>query len=677
LRKVTEDLQDKIREYDTTILSSDDSKRRGIVREAVLEDLKTRGQVIGSRIEQIHSETEISTDEFEPEEQALVERLAQRILLGVMDDDPPEIEEHPCRENAIRLGANRSHEYLPIKGWPEGHPTTIPKFRRPGGSEMEESVDDGSEEGSADSVETDGGTESRGSGDVGGGSVPNRTQQPTPSDATADNASVIGLPESSRRFQAYDAAVSEEGQHDPLTEYQIYKLLYYIERTFIGYKKVDAIKNDTRVEDIVAPSYEAPVYVTHKAHGNVRTNINQTREEMDSFVTSLVQLAGEELSRQQPMSSAKLPDGSRAEFEIGHEVSDKGTSYAIRQFTQLPHTPVDLIDWGTYSLTQMSLLWLYVENGMSVLISGPTGSGKTTTTNALSLFIPSSDRIVSIEETQELDLPQENWTANVTREAGDLTSQDVEIDEFELLERALRKNPDRIILGEVRGEEARTMLEAIRTGHSGMTTFHAPTIKSVFDRMTTEPQNAPLQTLTEIDLIAIQNKRTVGESEMRRNDRIVEIDGFKDTEDTEKITRTTITEWDAQTDTQQVYSDESTLLDRVQDQNGWSDYEQKREIQVRRLVLAGLIANEINEYHSVSGVLQASMLDTDAVLGSIANRRLNKDVDTFTTDIASISLGEIEREREVDRPAPSSELKREAEGILKESRTEGILSEYV
>jgi len=172
-------------------------------------------------------------------------------------------------------------------------------------------------------------------------------------------------------------------------------------------------------------------------------------------------------------------------FTLGREVSDHGTNYTIRQFKDVPFTPIDLINWNTFNLDEMAFLWLCIENHKSLIFAGGTASGKTTSLNAISLFIPSNAKIVSIEDTREVELPQRNWVASVTRPSfGQDDTGDV--DEFDLLEAALRQRPDYIVMGEIRGEEGRTLFQVMSTGHTTYTTFHADSVGEVIKRFTTE-----------------------------------------------------------------------------------------------------------------------------------------------------------------------------------------------
>ncbi|MFB6206831.1 MAG: ATPase, T2SS/T4P/T4SS family, partial [Haloglomus sp.] len=209
-------------------------------------------------------------------------------------------------------------------------------------------------------------------------------------------------------------AVIEEDP-ETLDGYQIDKLLYLLKRDFIGFERIDGIKHDINVEDISCDGYNSPVFVYHSDYEQLITNVYHGEEELDDFVVKLAQRSGKGISKRQPQVDATLPDGSRAQLTLGKEVSDHGTNYTIRQFKDVPFTPVDLINWNTFSLDEMAFLWLCIENNKSVLFAGGTASGKTTSLNAVSLFIPSKAKIVSIEDTREVELPQRNWIASVTR----------------------------------------------------------------------------------------------------------------------------------------------------------------------------------------------------------------------------------------------------------------------
>ena len=181
-----------------------------------------------------------------------------------------------------------------------------------------------------------------------------------------------------------------------LSDHQVEKLLYYLKRDFVGYERIDPIKYDINVEDISCDGYNSPVFVYHSEYEQIITNIHHGTDELDDFVVKLAQRSGKGISKRRPQVDATLPDGSRAQLTLGREVSDHGTNYTIRQFNDVPFTPIDLINWKTFSLDEMAFLWLSIENHKSLIFAGGTASGKTTSLNAVALFIPSNAKIVSI-----------------------------------------------------------------------------------------------------------------------------------------------------------------------------------------------------------------------------------------------------------------------------------------
>lgn len=456
-----------------------------------------------------------------------------------------------------------------------------------------------------------------------------------------------------------------DGNDDTVvTEYHLYKLLYYIERELLGYGQIDAIKNDQSVEDISCNGYDEPVFVFHTRYEQIRTNVIHQKEELDQFVKSLAQFAGKEVSRRSPEVDAKIPDGSRAQLTLGEEVSEDGTNYTIRQFKDIPFTPIDLINWKTYSVGQLARLWLAVEHGMSILVAGGTGAGKTTTLNALSLFIPARNKIVSIEDTQEIKLPHRNWTRKTTREAGDQMEESAAITEFDLLKSALRMRPDRIIMGEVRGEEGQDLLQGMSTGHSGITTFHADSIEKVIYRFTTDPIAVDKALFTSLDMVCIQTQTQVDGDRVRRTTQISEI-GDLDTE-TNTINHSELYTRDSAFDTQQRLGDSQTLT-QIKEREGWQEGRLEKEIKMREAVLAYLSLNEITAYKDVAAVIQAFIQDRIRVMKLVAADELEAEIPTFR-ELGNIELDSTKPvEQQVDRPRPPAEVEEQMEQTIIEA----------
>ncbi|WP_267163741.1 type II/IV secretion system ATPase subunit [Halovenus salina] len=452
-----------------------------------------------------------------------------------------------------------------------------------------------------------------------------------------------------------------EEDSDTLTEYQVEKMLYMLKRDFIGYARIDPVKHDINVEDISCDGYNSRVFVYHTDYEQIITNVEHGEAELDDFVVKLAQRSGKGISKRQPQVDATLPDGSRAQLTLGAEVSDHGTNYTIRQFKDVPFTPVDLINWNTFNLDEMAFLWLCIENHKSLIFAGGTASGKTTSLNAVSLFIPSSAKIVSIEDTREVELPQRNWVASVTRPSfGEDDKGDV--DEFDLLEAALRQRPDYIVMGEIRGEEGRTLFQVMSTGHTTYTTFHADTVGEVIKRFTTDPINVSKTLFTALDLVSIQTQTRVGGRKVRRNKKLTEINEYSPEND--EINVRDVYEWRAETD-QFLQMGSSSTLEEIKFDRGWSQNRLDEELFKRKIVLAYLIENGLNTYTEVAATVQAFINDPETILAIIAKESLERSLEDLR-EMESVQI-EVDPQKEelVPRPEPPEPVIEETDDILR------------
>ncbi|QUO46643.1 ATPase, T2SS/T4P/T4SS family [Halorubrum ruber] len=471
-----------------------------------------------------------------------------------------------------------------------------------------------------------------------------------PTEEPADPPSISARPE--------PAVLAEDSR--TLSAHQVEKLLYYLKRDFVGYERIDPIKYDINVEDISCDGYNSPVFVYHSEYEQIITNVYHGTDELDDFVVKLAQRSGKGISKRRPQVDATLPDGSRAQLTLGREVSDHGTNYTIRQFNDVPFTPIDLINWKTFSLDEMAFLWLSIENHKSLIFAGGTASGKTTSLNAVSLFIPSNAKIVSIEDTREVELPQRNWIASVTRPS--FSDDDKgDIDEFDLLEAALRQRPDYIVMGEIRGEEGRTAFQVMSTGHTTYTTFHADSVGEVLKRFTTDPINVSKTMFTALDLVSIQTSTRVQGKKVRRNKSITEINHY-DAENDE-INVQDVFQWQAETDEFLQMGDSNTLEDIMFDR-GWSRATLDEELRKRRVVLAYLIDRGLNSYAQVAATFQAFINDPETVLALMANEELERSLEDLR-EMESVLIN-VDREKEalVPRPTPDADGEAEAAEIL-------------
>ena len=467
-----------------------------------------------------------------------------------------------------------------------------------------------------------------------------------------------------------EPVVLEEDQ-ETLNEYQVEKLLYFLKRDFIGYERIDPIKHDINVEDISCDGHNSPIFVYHGEYEQIISNIYHGERELDDFVVKLAQRSGKGISKRRPQVDATLPDGSRAQLTLGKEVSDHGTNYTIRQFKDVPFTPVDLINWNTFSLDEMAFLWLCIENHKSLIFAGGTASGKTTSLNAISLFIPSNTKIVSIEDTREVELPQRNWVASVTRPSFSEDSQG-DVDEFDLLRAALRQRPDYIVMGEIRGEEGRVLFQVMSTGHTTYTTFHADSVGEVLKRFTTDPINVSKTMFTALDLVSIQTQTRVNGRKVRRNRNITEINHY-DAENDE-INVQDVYQWQAETDEFLKMGDSNTV-EEIKFDRGWGQEKLEDELFKRRVILAYIVKTGLNEYAQVAAIVQAFINDPDTILTLIANGQLEESLQDLREMESVLIDVDQEDEELVPRPDPDDETYNLAQDIL-ERAEESMFEEY-
>ena len=305
----------------------------------------------------------------------------------------------------------------------------------------------------------------------------------------------------------------------PSTSYP--KIFYYVYRDFIGFNEIEPLLRDYFIEDIECNGIKDPVYVVHRIYKNLRTNIvYNDMNYLASFVEKLAQRCGKYISYANPLLDGTLPDGSRVNATYTTEITSKGPTFTIRKFTKIPWTPTQLIGFKTISPEMMAYFWIAVQYKMNILITGGTGSGKTTLLNALAFFIPPEARVISIEDTRELNLPRENWLPSVARTGvGGIG----EIDLFTLLKESFRQRPDYVIVGEVRGKEAYVLFQGMASGHPSISTIHADSVEAVIRRLQTPPINLSPTLLNMLDIVAIMQHALVKGTETRKLGKVVEI----------------------------------------------------------------------------------------------------------------------------------------------------------
>ncbi len=389
------------------------------------------------------------------------------------------------------------------------------------------------------------------------------------------------------------------------------KILYHVEKEFLGDGLIDSVMHDKYIEDISCDGVGSPIFVYHTTYESMKTSLSyHDAGELDSFVTKLAQRAGKYISIAEPMLDATMSDGSRIQMTLGSEVTAHGSTFTIRKFREEPITPTDLIEWHTFSPLGIAFLWLAVENAKSCIFAGGTASGKTTTLNAISLFIPPLAKIVTLEDTRELKLPHPNWIPSITR---DSFSQDGrgEIDMYELLRAALRQRPEYILVGEVRGREALTLFQAMSTGHVTYATMHADSVASAVHRLENPPIDVPRNMLSALSLVSIQVQARVGGQRIRRNKQLIEILDI-DPRTNELITNE-VFRWHPATDEIR-YTGKSYILEQIMEDRGWSEERMREELKRRQEVLEWMRIKRIRHFRDVSKILVSYFRDPETVI---------------------------------------------------------------
>lgn len=361
---------------------------------------------------------------------------------------------------------------------------------------------------------------------------------------------------------------------------------YYLRRDFLGLGAIQPLMLDPDLEDISCDGPGVTLFVFHRRYESIPTSVVfATDVQLDGFVIRLAQRSGRAISISDPILDAALPDGSRLQATLGQEVTQNGSTFTIRRFKPDPFNALDLLRFGTLDLHMLAWFWINVQHGHSLILSGGTASGKTTSLNALAQFIPPQAKIVSIEDTREVNLPHQNWIKAVTR-SGSTGEGTGEIGMFELLKASLRQRPEYILVGEVRGVEATVAFQAMATGHTVFSTIHADSARSVVYRLENDPINVPRLVLQALDIVAIQAQKRLHGQRVRRLTEVVEVVGIDP--GTRELLTNTVFRWDPATDGYR-YGGRSYLLEQAAKARNWSGEDMQQELERRMRLLQKLL----------------------------------------------------------------------------------------
>src|SRR3972149_5557017 len=377
------------------------------------------------------------------------------------------------------------------------------------------------------------------------------------------------------------------------------KMFYYLFRDFIGLNEIDPLMRDYFIEDVECNGIETPVYIVHRLYRNLRTNLAfKDMDKLASFVEKLAQRTGRYVSYAQPLLDGTLPDGSRVNATYTKDVSSRGPTFTIRKFTKIPWTPVQLISMNTLSPEMLAYFWILLENKSNVLIAGGTASGKTTLLNALAFFIPPEARVVSLEETREINLPRENWLPSVARTSIGI-GKIGEVDLFEILKSSFRQNPDYLIVGEVRGKEAFVLFQGMASGHASLSTMHADSVDTLIRRLETPPIDLSPTLVNTLDCVVVATHALVGKSETRRIREVSEIVNVR--KDGPALINTPLT-WDPKTDAF-YFKKQSRVFEKIATRYGIPIDKLQQEFSIRAKLLYELSRRKVWGFEEVERII--------------------------------------------------------------------------
>jgi flagellar protein FlaI len=384
-------------------------------------------------------------------------------------------------------------------------------------------------------------------------------------------------------------------------------LVNYLIEENLGFGKIEILLKDPSLEEIVINNHTEPVWVYHKKHNWLKTNIRIfTEARIRHYATMIGRDVNKEITTLNPLMDAHLNTGDRVNATLT-PISTKGNTITIRKFAEDPWTITKFIRAGTISVEAAAFIWLAIQNEMSVLIAGGTGSGKTSMLNVLTNFLPANQRIITIEDTRELTLPKNlHWVPLETRLPNPEGKGGVTM--LDLLVNSLRMRPDRILVGEIRRkEEAQVLLEAMHTGHSVYATIHANNAEEVITRLTNPPIDIPKPMISSLSLIVVQNRnRRTGK---RRTLQIAEVLPNGDPN--------IVLQLNAKEDTLQKVKRSKTIIERLELYTGMNEEDIERDLQDKMNILNWMMKNGIDQIDRIGQFM------ADYYMGKINAKELN------------------------------------------------------
>lgn len=386
---------------------------------------------------------------------------------------------------------------------------------------------------------------------------------------------------------------------------QFTRVFYYIYRNFVGLNEIEPLMHDAYIEDIGCDGINVPIYVVHKKYGEIKTNVVfKKARKLQEFVIKLAERTGRYVSYAEPLLDGALPDGSRVQATLARDVTRRGPTISIRKFREIPYSAIDLLKLKTASVEMLAYLWYLIEHRRNIMIVGGTATGKTTFLNSISIFVPPEEKIVSIEDTAELNLPHENWISSVARVGfGAVTPEGVrygEVNMFDLLRESFRQNPDYVIVGEVRGKEASVLFQGMASGHASFGTMHGGSVDDIIKRLQTPPIELPASLLEVLDVIIVIAKTPQFGKSARRIKSVNELLAVDP--DTGKASFNVVFMWDPRRDTQKKRARSKILAD-IAEEYGIPTSAIQLELKTRERFLKWLFESRVTNFKEVAAYI--------------------------------------------------------------------------
>lgn len=454
-----------------------------------------------------------------------------------------------------------------------------------------------------------------------------------------------------------------EKQHD--------KIMYYIYRDYVGLGRVEPLMHDPYIEDLGCDGIGTPIFAVHSEFGSVKTSVNyKDGKELENLVIKLAERCGRYVSYANPLLDGALPDGSRVNASLTEDVTSHGPTFSIRKFQDTPFSAINITNLGTANPELMAYMWICMQYQQSILVCGGTATGKTSFLNASVSFIPPEDKIVSIEDTRELQLPHENWIPSVTREMfGNNTDSDVDMDD--LLKESFRQNPDYVVVGEVRGEEASVLFQGMSSGHPSMGTMHASSPNAVVKRLVTPPISLSPALVEAIDVMVIMTHAKGVEKSARRVKAVHELQ--KVIGESSSARTHEAFSWTAMDDSFSRRG-EPYIFDEISNDYGISSEELQEELDNRTAVLEWLKGKGVDDFHKVSKIIAEYYKNKEDIM-----KMINAESGDYTLDevLNAESKVDVSRSHELEKAMKNQPIQNSEETSKKQIDDNTSISQKV